>query len=118
MGTWVWIQVVETYCPPPACLPHTSPVLHPSLAHPFVTLSFLPSFHPAFLSSFLPSSCPAEESQVAVLDATNSTEERRSFLRSRFHGKWQYLFIESICNDMEVRWAGAVMPLMPRFRLL
>jgi hypothetical protein len=39
---------------------------------------------------------------VAVLDATNSTEERRSFLRSRFHGKWQYLFIESICNDMEV----------------
>ncbi|KAL4428238.1 hypothetical protein ABPG75_002327 [Micractinium tetrahymenae] len=40
--------------------------------------------------------------QVAVLDATNSTEERRNFLRSRFHGKWQYLFIESICNDMEV----------------
>jgi 6-phosphofructo-2-kinase / fructose-2,6-biphosphatase 3 len=22
--------------------------------------------------------------------------------RSRFHGRWQYLFIESICNDIEV----------------
>lgn len=22
--------------------------------------------------------------------------------RSRFHGKWQYLFIESICNDPDV----------------
>ncbi|PRW44500.1 G8 domain-containing [Chlorella sorokiniana] len=43
-----------------------------------------------------------EGAQVAVLDATNSTEERRNFLRTRFHGKWQYLFIESICNDMEV----------------
>ncbi len=38
-----------------------------------------------------------------MLDATNSTEDRRNFLRTRFHGKWQYLFIESICNDMEVR---------------
>ncbi|PSC70832.1 6-phosphofructo-2-kinase fructose-2,6-bisphosphatase-like isoform X2 [Micractinium conductrix] len=43
-----------------------------------------------------------DSAQVAVLDATNSTEERRNHLRSRFHGKWQYLFIESICNDMEV----------------
>ena len=44
-----------------------------------------------------------------MLDATNSTEERRHYLRSRFHGKWQYLFIESICNDMEARgrWALA-----------
>lgn len=32
---------------------------------------------------------PAEGSQVAVLDATNSTEERRNFLRSRFHGGWR-----------------------------
>lgn len=47
--------------------------------------------------------CFADGSQVAVLDATNSTEERRNYLRTRFHGKWQYLFIESICNDMEVR---------------
>ena len=22
--------------------------------------------------------------------------------RSKFHGKWQYLFIESICNDPQV----------------
>ena len=22
--------------------------------------------------------------------------------RNRFHGRWQYLFIESICNDVEV----------------
>ena len=43
---------------------------------------------------------------MAVLDATNSTEERRNYLRSRFHGKWQYLFIESICNDMEASGAG------------
>lgn len=95
---------------------------------------------------------------MAVLDATNSTEERRNFLRTRFHGgccsrlagwaaagclardrlrhvlhavcgrlgfgsqgfgpcaaavschtaagKWQYLFIESICNDMEVGLSG------------
>ncbi|KAL4433083.1 hypothetical protein ABPG77_006510 [Micractinium sp. CCAP 211/92] len=43
-----------------------------------------------------------DSAQVAVLDATNSTEDRRNFLRTRFHGKWQYLFIESICNDMEV----------------
>lgn len=47
-----------------------------------------------------------------MLDATNSTEERRNYLRTRFHGKWQYLFIESICNDMEVRgllagWSGS-----------
>ena len=38
-----------------------------------------------------------------MLDATNSTETRRQYLRTRFHGKWQYLYIESICNDMEVR---------------
>ncbi|RMZ52666.1 hypothetical protein APUTEX25_000785, partial [Auxenochlorella protothecoides] len=37
--------------------------------------------------------------QVAVIDATNTTEERREELKCRFHGTWQYLFIESICND-------------------
>eukprot|EP00200_Dunaliella_tertiolecta_P015444 CAMPEP_0202422814 /NCGR_PEP_ID=MMETSP1128-20130828/51054_1 /ASSEMBLY_ACC=CAM_ASM_000463 /TAXON_ID=3047 /ORGANISM="Dunaliella tertiolecta, Strain CCMP1320" /LENGTH=624 /DNA_ID=CAMNT_0049030891 /DNA_START=25 /DNA_END=1900 /DNA_ORIENTATION=- len=40
--------------------------------------------------------------QVAILDGTNSTNERRNFLRSQFHGRWQYLFIESICSDEEV----------------
>ena len=40
--------------------------------------------------------------QIAVFDATNSTSERRSQLRARFHGRWQYLFIESICNDQDV----------------
>ena len=29
----------------------------------------------------------ADEAQVAVLDATNSTQGRRDFLRTRFHGK-------------------------------
>ena len=56
-----------------------------------------------------PCSCFADSAQVAVLDATNSTETRRQYLRTRFHGKWQYLYIESICNDMEVR---AVLPMM------
>ncbi|KAK9833381.1 hypothetical protein WJX81_000334 [Elliptochloris bilobata] len=42
------------------------------------------------------------DAQVAIFDATNSTEERRSLLRNRFHGRWQYLFIESICNDAAV----------------
>ena len=40
--------------------------------------------------------------QIAVFDATNSTAERRAQLRARFHGRWQYLFIESICNDQDV----------------
>ncbi|BDA46799.1 6-phosphofructo-2-kinase/fructose-2,6-bisphosphatase 4 [Coccomyxa sp. Obi] len=43
-----------------------------------------------------------ESAQVAIFDATNSTEQRRQLLRNRFHGKWQYLFIESICNDPDV----------------
>jgi hypothetical protein len=41
----------------------------------------------------------APEHQVAIFDATNSTEERRKYLIERFHGRVQYLFIESICND-------------------
>lgn len=40
--------------------------------------------------------------QVALFDATNSTEERRRFLIDQFHGRYQYMFIESICNDEEV----------------
>lgn len=44
----------------------------------------------------------SDEAQVAIFDATNSTERRRTFLRSRFHGRWQYLFIESICHDQQV----------------
>ena len=48
-------------------------------------------------NTFLPS--PADSAQVAVLDATNSTQDRRNLLRDRFHGRWQYVFIESICND-------------------
>lgn len=38
-----------------------------------------------------------------MLDATNSTKDRRRLLVQRFHGQWQYLFIESICNDEVVR---------------
>lgn len=43
-----------------------------------------------------------DEGQVAIFDATNTTEERRQFLISKFHGRFQYMFIESICNDEEV----------------
>ncbi|KAL3144542.1 hypothetical protein ABBQ32_004273 [Trebouxia sp. C0010 RCD-2024] len=43
-----------------------------------------------------------DEAQVAIFDATNSTEERREKLKNRFHNKWQYLYIESICNDPQV----------------
>jgi len=50
--------------------------------------------------------------QVAIFDATNSTASRRGALRARFHGRWQYLFIESICND------PAVLELNYRFKML
>jgi hypothetical protein len=50
--------------------------------------------------------------QVAIFDATNSTAARRDALRARFHGRWQYLFIESICND------PAVLELNYRFKML
>ncbi|KAK9918087.1 hypothetical protein WJX75_001099 [Coccomyxa subellipsoidea] len=43
-----------------------------------------------------------DSAQVAIFDATNSTEQRRQLLRNRFHGKRQYLFIESICNDPDI----------------
>lgn len=43
----------------------------------------------------------SNDNQVAIFDATNSTEERRNYLREKFHGKFQYLLIESICNDQE-----------------
>jgi 6-phosphofructo-2-kinase / fructose-2,6-biphosphatase 3 len=42
-----------------------------------------------------------EQHQVAIFDATNTTEERRQFLIDRFHNQVQYMFIESICNDEE-----------------
>ena len=133
-------------------------VLSSSAALPSCPIATMP--HPArlFDRRFATPGLPAEGSQVAVLDATNSTEERRNFLRTRFHGrcclqlagwavagclargrlphvlhavcgrlgfgsqgfapcaaavfchidagKWQYLFIESICNDMEVGLSG------------
>jgi len=44
----------------------------------------------------------SEHSQVAIFDATNSTEERRRFLIQKFHGTYQYLFLESVCNDPAV----------------
>ncbi|KAH7617284.1 putative 6-phosphofructo-2-kinase/fructose-2,6-bisphosphatase [Nannochloris sp. 'desiccata'] len=44
----------------------------------------------------------SDSSQVAIFDATNSTTERRKFLRDRFHGRWEYMFLESICNDPAV----------------
>ncbi|GIL67684.1 hypothetical protein Vafri_21012 [Volvox africanus] len=44
----------------------------------------------------------SDTGQVAVFDATNTTESRRNLLRSSFHGQWQYLFIETICSDPSV----------------
>ena len=38
---------------------------------------------------------------MAIFDATNSTSSRRQYLIDHFHGKVQYMFIESICNDEE-----------------
>lgn len=38
---------------------------------------------------------------MAIFDATNSTAERRQYLINRFHGKVQYLFIESLCTDAD-----------------
>ncbi|CAD7703452.1 unnamed protein product [Ostreobium quekettii] len=44
----------------------------------------------------------SDEGQVVIFDATNSTESRRRYLISKFHGRFQYMFIENICNDEEV----------------
>lgn len=44
----------------------------------------------------------SDKGQVAIFDATNTTEARRRLLINTFHGKVQYLFIESICNDPKV----------------
>lgn len=38
-------------------------------------------------------------SQVAIFDATNTTNQRRSFLRDRLHNRVEYMFLESVCND-------------------
>jgi predicted kinase len=43
-----------------------------------------------------------ETGQVVIFDATNTTESRRQKLVTEFHGRYQYLFIESICNDEAV----------------
>ncbi|EFJ46639.1 hypothetical protein VOLCADRAFT_30993, partial [Volvox carteri f. nagariensis] len=44
----------------------------------------------------------SEIGQVAIFDATNTTVERRKLLIKHFHGRFQYLFIESICTDEKV----------------
>lgn len=43
-----------------------------------------------------------DEAQVAILDATNSTSSRRNYLRERLHGRFEYMFLESICEDQKV----------------
>jgi 6-phosphofructo-2-kinase/fructose-2,6-biphosphatase len=43
-----------------------------------------------------------DEAQVAILDATNSTSARRNYLRDRLHGKYEYMFLESVCSDQKV----------------
>ena len=43
--------------------------------------------------------CAAAQHQVAIFDATNTTAERRNYLIDLFHGKVQYIFIESMCDD-------------------
>uniref|UniRef100_A0A7R9VHD7 6-phosphofructo-2-kinase domain-containing protein n=1 Tax=Chlamydomonas euryale TaxID=1486919 RepID=A0A7R9VHD7_9CHLO len=42
------------------------------------------------------------DGQVVIFDATNTTEERRQIMIKHCHGRYQYLFIESICNDQHV----------------
>lgn len=44
----------------------------------------------------------SDKAQVAILDATNSTPERRNFLRDRLHGQFEYMFLESVCYDQDV----------------
>eukprot|EP00877_Chromochloris_zofingiensis_P010699 jgi/Chrzof1/5883/Cz16g19090.t1_FBP3A[v5.2] len=44
----------------------------------------------------------SDSGQVAIFDATNTTNERRQQLINTFHGKYQYMFIESICTDSQV----------------
>ncbi|GIL74841.1 hypothetical protein Vretimale_2423 [Volvox reticuliferus] len=44
----------------------------------------------------------SDTGQVAIFDATNTTVERRRLLINRFHNRFQYLFIESICTDEKV----------------
>lgn len=43
-----------------------------------------------------------EHAQVAIFDATNSTSSRRVFLRDRLHGRFEYMFLESVCEDQKV----------------
>lgn len=43
-----------------------------------------------------------DESQVAILDATNSTSLRRNYLKDRLHGRYEYMFLESVCEDEKV----------------
>mmetsp|Transcript_6882 Transcript_6882/g.17136 ORF Transcript_6882/g.17136 Transcript_6882/m.17136 type:complete len:656 (-) Transcript_6882:490-2457(-) len=44
----------------------------------------------------------SDAGQVAIFDATNTTHERRQFLVAKFHGNYQYMFIESICTDEKI----------------
>lgn len=44
----------------------------------------------------------SDSAQVAIFDATNSTSTRREYLRDRFHGRWEYMYLESVCNDPTV----------------
>eukprot|EP00882_Tetradesmus_deserticola_P010245 GHRQ01010823.1.p1 GENE.GHRQ01010823.1~~GHRQ01010823.1.p1 ORF type:complete len:342 (+),score=123.45 GHRQ01010823.1:652-1677(+) len=43
-----------------------------------------------------------EAGQVAILDATNSTQERRNKVCEALRGRVRYIFIENICNDPDV----------------
>eukprot|EP00775_Hariotina_reticulata_P010180 gene10180-10340_t len=44
----------------------------------------------------------SDEGQVAIFDATNSTQERRDKLAAALRGKVRFIFIESICNDPDI----------------
>eukprot|EP00798_Chlamydomonas_sp_ICE-L_P009745 gene9745-7620_t len=54
----------------------------------------------------------SDEGQIVIFDATNTTEERRQWLVKEFHGRYQYLFIESICNDQKVLEQNYVFKMM------
>eukprot|EP00879_Flechtneria_rotunda_P013505 GHRR01014101.1.p1 GENE.GHRR01014101.1~~GHRR01014101.1.p1 ORF type:complete len:158 (-),score=42.94 GHRR01014101.1:1637-2110(-) len=46
--------------------------------------------------------CFTDVGQVAIFDATNSTQERRDKLSAALRGRVRFIFIENICNDPDI----------------
>ncbi len=91
-------STMEPHCASP--VPHTHPKRWPPAS---CLLSGSPRPPWPTAARPLPFTAAPAEGQVAIFDATNTTDERRRLLIQHLHGKVQYMFIESICNDNEVR---------------